>query len=102
MRGARQAGPEPARAAIQRRDGTPVLAAGQAIEIDRKVHRDGHVTVDGEKHQVGTGHTGKLVTVIIEDTCYRILHGEEELAVKPRKDTSPVTRLYVRGMKTQT
>jgi hypothetical protein len=42
---------------------------------------------------------GKLVTVIIEDTCYRILHGEEELAVKPRKDTSPVTQLYLRGMK---
>jgi hypothetical protein len=184
MRGARQAGPEPAKAAIQQRDGKPVLAAGQAVEIDRKVHRDGHVIVDGEKYQVGTGyagtsvtvrldghlmhaiadgaqagtwpcpvtaeraarmngaraasaplpppplpagaiaarrrvhpdgrimvnkqpmklgprHAGKLVTVIIEDTCYRILHGEEELAVKPRKDTSPITRLYVRGMKTQ-
>jgi hypothetical protein len=184
MRGARQAGPEPAKAAIQQRDGKPVLAAGQAIEIDRKVHRDGHVIVDGEKYQVGTGyagtsvtmrldghlmhaiaagalagtwpcpvtaeraarmngacaasaplpppplpagaiaarrrvhpdgrimvnkqpmklgprHAGKLVTVIIEDTCYRILHGEEELAVKPRKDTSPITRLYVRGMKTK-
>jgi hypothetical protein len=184
MRGARQAGPEPAKAAIQQRDGKPVLAAGQAIEIDRKVHRDGHVIVDGEKYQVGTGyagtsvtmrldghlmhaiaagalagtwpcpvtaeraarmngacaasaplpppplpagaiaarrrvhpdgrimvnkqpmklgprHAGKLVTVIIEDTCYRILHGEEELAVKPRKDTSPITRLYVRGTKIQ-
>jgi transposase InsO family protein len=184
MRGARQAGPEPAEAAIGRRDGNPVLAAGQAVEIDRKVHRDGHITVGGEKYHVGTGHSGtavtlrldghlmhaiaggalagtwpcpvtaeraarmngaraaaatlpppplpagsiaarrrvhadgrimvnkqpiklgprhagKLVTVIIEDTCYRILHGEEELAVKPRKDTSPITRLYVRGMKTQ-
>ena len=184
MRGARPAGPEPAKAAIQRKDGKPVLAAGQAVEIDRKVHRDGHVTVGGEKYRVGTGyagtqvtlrldghlmhaiadgalagtwpcpvtperaarmngartaasplppaplpagsiaarrrvhpdgrimvnkqpmklgprHAGKLVTVIIEDTCYRILHGEEELAVKPRKDTSPITRLYVRGMKTQ-
>jgi transposase InsO family protein len=184
MRGARQAGPEPAPAAIQRKDGKPVLAAGQAVEIDRKVHRDGHVIVSGEKYQVGTGyaatrvtlrldghlmhaiaggalagtwpcpvtaeraarmngaraaasplppaplpagsiaarrrvhpdgrimvnkqpmklgprHAGKLVTVIIEDTCYRILHGEEELAVKPRKDTSPITRLYVRGKKTQ-
>jgi transposase InsO family protein len=184
MRGARQAGPEPAKAAIQRKDGKPLLAAGQAVEIDRKVHRDGHVIVSGEKYQVGTGHAatrvtlrldghlmhaiadgalagtwpcpvtaeraarmngaraasgplppaplpagsiaarrrvhpdgrimvnkqpmklgprhaGKLVTVIIEDTCYRILHGEEELAVKPRKDTSPITRLYVRGMKTQ-
>ncbi len=184
MRGARQAGPEPARTAIQHRDGKPVLAAGQAVEIDRKVHRDGHVFVDGEKYQVGTGyagtavtmqldrylmhaiadgalagtwpcpitaegaarmdgaraaatplppptlpagsiaahrrvhadgrimvnkqpmklgprHAGKLVTVIIEDTCYRVLHGEEELAVKPRKDTSPVTRLYVCGMETR-
>ena len=184
MRGARQAGPEPAKAAIQRKDGQPVLAAGQAVEIDRKVQRDGHVTVGGEKYQVGAGHAGtrvimrldghlmhaiaggalagtwpcpvtaeraarmngaraasaplpppplpagsiaarrrvrpdgrimvnkqpmklgprhagKLVTVIIEDTCYRVLHGEEELAVKPRKDTSPITRLYVRGMKTQ-
>jgi transposase InsO family protein len=184
MRGARQAGPEPARAAIQRRDGKPVLAAGQAVEIGRKVQRDGHVTVSGEKYQVGMGyagtavtmrldghlmhavadgalagtwpcpvraeraarmngaraaatplpppplpagsiaarrrvhpdgrimvnkqfmklgprHAGKLVTVIIEDTCYRVLHGEEEIAVKPRKDTSPITRLYVRGMKTQ-
>jgi transposase InsO family protein len=184
MRGARQAGPPPAPAAIGRRDGKPVLAAGQAVEIDRKVQRDGHVLVNGDKYQVGAGHAGttitlrldghlmhaiadgalagtwpcpitaeraarmagaraaattlpppplpagsiaarrrvhesgrimvnkqpiklgprhagKLVTVIIEDTCYRILHGEEELAVKPRKDTSPVTRLYVRGMKTK-
>ena len=184
MRGARQAGPPPAPGAIQRRDGNPVLAAGQAVEIDRKVQHDGHVMVSGEKYQVGTGyagtavtmrldghlmhaiadgalagtwpcpvtaeraarmngaraasaplpppplpagsiaarrrvhesgrimvnkqpiklgprHAGKLVTVIIEDTCYRILHGEEELAVKPRKDTSPITRLYVRGKKTR-
>jgi hypothetical protein len=172
MRGARQAGPEPATAAIQRRNGKPVLAAGQPVEIDRKVHRDGHVTVGGEKYQVGMGyvgtavtmrldghlmhaiadgalagtwpcpvtaeraarmngaraaatplpppplpagsiaarrrvhpdgrimvnkqpmklgprHAGKLVTVIIEDTCYRILHGEEEIAVKPAKTPAP-------------
>jgi hypothetical protein len=48
MRGARQAGPEPAKAAIGRHDGKPVLAAGQAVEIDRKVQRDGQVTVAGE------------------------------------------------------
>jgi transposase InsO family protein len=185
MRGARRAGPEPAKAAIRRKDGQPVLAAGQAVEIDRKVHRDGHVNFDGEKYQVGAGHAdttvtlrldghlmhaiaggalagtwpcpvtaeraarmngaraaaaplppaplpagsiaarrrvhadgkiivnkqrmklgprhaGKLVTVIIEDTCYRILHGEDELAVRPRNDTSLITRLYVRGTKTQT
>jgi hypothetical protein len=51
--------------------------------------------------KLGPRHAGKLVTVIIEDTCYRVLHGDEELAVKPRRDTSPITRLYVRGSKTQ-
>jgi hypothetical protein len=142
-----------------------VLAAGQAVEADRKFHRDGHVLIAGGRYQVGTGsagttvtmrmdghlmyaiadgalagtwpcpiiaepaawlvgarprprpcpaaavrrvdcrpppwNAGKLVTVIIEDTCYRILHGEEELAIKPRRDTTPVTRLYVRGKGTQ-
>lgn len=45
--------------------------------------------------KLGPRHAGKLVTVIIEDTCYRILYGE--LAVKLRNDTSPITRLYTRG-----
>jgi hypothetical protein len=183
MRGARPAGPPPARAALPRRGGSPVLAAGQAVEVDRKVQRDGHVLIDGSKYQVGTGlagttvtmrlddhlmhaiasgalagtwtcpitaqraarfagardaaaplpppplpagsiaarrrvhasgrimvnrepiklgprHAGKLVTVV-EDTCYRILHDGEELAIKPRRDTTPITRLYVRGKNSQ-
>jgi hypothetical protein len=41
--------------------------------------------------KLGSRHAGKLVTVIIEDACYRILHGNEELVVKLRKDTSPIT-----------
>jgi hypothetical protein len=28
-------------------------------------------------------HAGKLVTVIIDDACYRILHHGEELAIDP-------------------
>jgi hypothetical protein len=185
MRGARPAGSPPAKPALPRHNGTAVLAAGQAIEVDRKVHRDGHVLIGGSKYQVGTGlaattvtmrldghlmhaiangvlagtwpcplpagraaqltgaraastplpppplppgsiaarrrvhasgriilnrqpiklgprHAGKLVTVVIEDTCYRILHNGEELAIKPRRDTTPITRLYVRGKNTQT
>lgn len=35
--------------------------------------------------------------VVIEDTHYRILHDGEELAIRPRKDTTPITRLHVRG-----
>jgi hypothetical protein len=51
MRGARQAGPEPAKVAIQERDGRPVLDAGQAVEIDRKVHRDGLSSPAGTPHR---------------------------------------------------
>ncbi|MDP9847003.1 IS481 family transposase [Streptosporangium lutulentum] len=184
MRGARPAGAEPATAALPRLNGRPVLAAGQAVEVDRKVHRDGHVLIAGIKCQVafalagrsvtlrldghlmhaiadgalvgtwpcpistdrltslagaraasaplpppplpagsiraqrrvhasgrimvakqaiklGSRHAGKLVTVVIEDTHFRILHGEEEIAVRPRKDLTPITRLYVRGVNTQ-
>ena len=43
-----------------------MLAAGQAVEIDRKVHRDGHVIVDGEKYQVGTGYAGTSVTMRLD------------------------------------
>lgn len=180
MRGARPAGPAPAAPAIRRVNGNLVLTAGEAIEIDRNVHRDGHINLAGTKHQIafalahrtitlrldghlmhaiadnalagtwpcpitleraarlpgartattplpppplpagslraqrrvhasgrivinkqhiklGPRHAGKLVTVVIEDTHYRILHGDEELAVRPRRDTSPITRLHVRG-----
>jgi transposase InsO family protein len=180
MRGARPAGPAPAGAALTRVNGKVHLGAGQAVEFDRKVHRDGHVLIAGGKTQVGFSlagstvvmrldghlmhaiangalvgtwpcplpadriaslpgariaatplpppplppgsiqaqrrvhangrimvnrqriklgqrHAGKLVTVVIEDTHYRILHDGEELAIRPRKDTTPITRLHVRG-----
>jgi hypothetical protein len=32
---------------------------------------------------------GTLVTVIVGDTCYRILHGEEELAINPAGTPHP-------------
>jgi hypothetical protein len=43
-----------------------VLAAGQAVEIDRKVQRDGHVTVDGEKYQAGASHVGTRVSMRLD------------------------------------
>jgi hypothetical protein len=33
--------------------------------------------------KLGHRHAGKLVTVVIEDTHLHVLHGEEELAVRP-------------------
>jgi hypothetical protein len=40
----------PAAAVLPRRDGAPVLTAGQAIEVNRKVHRDGHVQLGGGQY----------------------------------------------------
>jgi hypothetical protein len=36
------------------------------------------------------------------DTHFRVLHGEEEIAVKARRDTGPITRLHVKGKGTTT
>jgi transposase InsO family protein len=178
MRGARPAGPAPAAPALRKANGRLVVAAGQAIEIDRIVNKDGAVTIAGHHHVVGFGwvghtitlrldghlihgiaegaligtwaspirhdqlsrvrgartpatalpppplpsgslraqrrvhesgrilvagqriklgprHRGKLVTVVIEDTHLRVLHGDEEIAVRPRRSAKPITRFYV-------
>jgi transposase InsO family protein len=180
MRGARPAGPPPAKPALRRRNGTPVLPEGGAVEIERtvtkdgkvsiagvthlvgfawagrkialrldghlmhaitdsaligswpcpittdhlagipgartpstplpppplpagslraqrKVHASGRIMVAGQRIKLGQRHRGKLVTVVIEDTHLRILHGDEEIAVRPRRDLKPITRLHVTG-----
>jgi transposase InsO family protein len=78
----------------------PPLPAGN-IRVHRRVHNTGRIMVHNQLLKVGARHAGKTVTVIIEDTHYRVLHGHEEIAVKARKDTSPITRLYVNGKGTQ-
>ncbi|MFI1377711.1 hypothetical protein ACH4UY_37740 [Streptomyces longwoodensis] len=78
----------------------PPLPAG-AIRAQRKVHASGRFMINGQFIKLGPRHAGKIVTVVIEDTHYRILHGEDELAVRPRKNPGPITRLYVKGMGTQ-
>ena len=78
----------------------PPLPAG-AIRAQRKVHASGRFMINGQFVKLGPRHAGKIVTIVIEDTHYRILHGEDELAVRPRKNLGPITRLYVKGMGTQ-
>ena len=65
-RAAPQAGSPPAQAAIARRDGNPALAAGKAVEVDRKVHRDGQVLMAGEKYRVGTALAGTTITLRLD------------------------------------
>lgn len=74
----------------------PPLPPG-SIQAQRRVHGNGRIMVNRQRIKLGQRHAGKLVTVVIEDTHYRVLHDGEGLAIRPRKDTSPVTRLHVRG-----
>ncbi|MFJ9759489.1 hypothetical protein [Streptomyces sp. NPDC101149] len=77
----------------------PPLPAG-AIRAQRKVHASGRFMINGQFIKLGRRHAGKIVTVVIEDTHDRILHGEDELAVRPSKNLKPIARLYVKGMGT--
>lgn len=72
----------------------PPLPAG-SLHVQRRVGNHGRIMVGNQRMKVGKAHFGKIVTVAIEDTCFRIRHGEEELAVRPRKNTAPITKVKV-------
>ena len=73
-KGGPQAGSPPAHAAIARRDGNPVLA-GQAFEVDRKVHSGGRVLVAGEKYQVDSGLAGTTITLRLDGQLMHAIAG---------------------------
>jgi transposase InsO family protein len=74
----------------------PPLPAG-SLRAQRKVHASGRILVAGQRIKLGPRHRGKLVTVVIEDTHLRVLHGDEEIAVRPRRGLKPITRLHITG-----
>jgi hypothetical protein len=79
-------------------------SAAAARRVDRRpapVHADGRIMVNRQLIRLGPRHADKLVTGLIADTCCRILHGEEELAIKHRRDTTPVTGAPRPGKGTQ-
>ena len=74
----------------------PPLPAG-SLRAQRKVHANGRIMVAKQSIKLGPRHAGKLVTVIVEDTHLRVIHGEEEIAVRPRRSLAPITRFHVTG-----
>ena len=74
----------------------PPLPAG-SLQAQRKVHANGRIMVARQRIKLGPRHAGKLVTVIVEDTHLRVLHNGEELAVRPRHNLAPITRLHTSG-----
>ncbi|WP_408055396.1 IS481 family transposase [Streptomyces paludis] len=51
----------------------------------RRVGADGTFEVARQKLRPGIAHAGKSVTVVIEETCFRVLDGEVEISTHPRK-----------------
>ncbi len=62
------------------------------LRVERRVPTDGVVMVTRQRVRVGRTHAGKTVTVLVEDTHFRVLHDGEELSLHPRTDNRPVTR----------
>ncbi len=75
----------------------PVEVMFQKVDRSSTSSANGRIIVNKQRIKLGQRHAGKLVTVVIENTHYRVLHDGEEVAVRTRKDTTPITRLHVRG-----
>jgi transposase InsO family protein len=84
LHGARLAGPPPA-------------CPPAAMRVTRVVSSQGGLMVAGVKIHLGHVHRGKVVTVIIEDSQFRVLHDGTQLAAHPRTGIKEVTRSSASG-----
>ena len=62
------------------------------LREQRRVPRDGKVMVARRVLRVGPSHAGKVVTVVVDDTCFRVVRDGGELASHPRTSDHPITR----------
>jgi hypothetical protein len=69
----------------------PAQAPGP-VSVQRKVPRDGVIMVTRQRLRVGATYAGKIVTVHVEDTHFRITCDGTEIAIHPRTEQRPVTR----------
>jgi hypothetical protein len=63
----------------------------QPIRAQRTIPADGITQVAGQRLRVSRTHAGKTVTIVIEDTVFRVLDGDVELSAHARKNTGPVS-----------
>jgi hypothetical protein len=69
----------------------PAPAPGP-VSVQRKVPRDGVIMVTRQRLRVGTAHAGKIVTVYVEDTHFRVTVDGTEVSLHPRNEQRPVNR----------
>jgi hypothetical protein len=73
--------------------GTPLPApAPGPVSVQRKVPRDGVIMVTRQRLRVGTAYAGKIVTVHVEDTHFRVTCDGTEVSLHPRNEQRPVNR----------
>ena len=72
---------------------TPLPApAPGPVSVQRKVPRDGVIMVTRQRLRVGATYAGKIVTVHVEDTHFRVTCDGIDVALHPRNEQRPVTR----------
>jgi transposase InsO family protein len=73
--------------------GTPLPApAPGPVSVQRKVPRDGVIMVTRQRLRVGATYAGKIVTVHVEDTHFRVTCNGAEVSLHPRNEQRPVNR----------
>ena len=73
--------------------GTPLPApAPGPVSVQRKVPRDGVIMVTRQRLRVGATYAGKIVTVHVEDTHFRVTCDGTEVSLHPRNERRPVNR----------
>ncbi len=69
----------------------PAPAPGP-VSVQRKVPKDGVIMVTRQRLRVGASYAGKIVTVHVEDTHFRVTCDGAEISLHPRTEQRPVTR----------
>jgi transposase InsO family protein len=70
----------------------PPPPAPGPVSVQRKVPRDGVIMVTRQRLRVGATYAGKIVTVHVEDTHFRVTCDGAEVSLHPRAEQRPVTR----------
>lgn len=76
---------------------TPLPSA--PIYATRRVPTNGVTMVARQRLRIGTAHAGKIVTIHIEDTHFRVMHGKQELSLHPRTSDQPVRHFHAQATK---
>jgi transposase InsO family protein len=67
-------------------------AAPGPMSVQRKVPRDGVVMVARQRLRIGRTYTGKIVTIHVEDTHFRVTCDGAQLSIHPRTTELPIRR----------